>query len=213
MKCPHCRVSFHDDFSENRINWKGYTSDTDGEWTYRVVKCPDCKRFVIFFNVFSAETEEVTTRMVHPKGTTRPVPPEVPSELAADYTEACLVFDDSPKASAALSRRVLQHLLHGKGYTQEILNDQITAVLKSNTLFPTLAGAVDAIRNYGNFAAHLQKSKDSGLILDVEPGEAEWSLDTLESLFDFYFVAPAHLAAKQAALNDKLKEAGKPPMK
>ena len=48
---------------------------------------------------------------------------------------------------------------------------------------------------------------------NVEPGEAEWNLDVLEDLFDFYFVRPARTAAKVDALNKKLIEAGKPPMK
>jgi hypothetical protein len=41
----------------------------------------------------------------------------------------------------------------------------------------------------------------------VEPGEAEWTLDVLEILFDFYFVQPARLKAKRDALNKKLAEA------
>ncbi len=47
----------------------------------------------------------------------------------------------------------------------------------------------------------------------MEPGESEWCLDVLEALFDFYFVQPAKLAEKKTALNKKLGEAGKPPMK
>jgi hypothetical protein len=46
-----------------------------------------------------------------------------------------------------------------------------------------LASAVDAVRNVGNFAAHPIKSKSTGDVLDVEPGEAEWLLDALERLF------------------------------
>jgi hypothetical protein len=65
----------------------------------------------------------------------------------------------------------------------------------------------------GNFAAHPLKSTNTGAIVEVERGEAEWLLDVLESLFDFYFVRPAQLAAKRAALDQKLGEAGKPPMK
>ncbi len=65
----------------------------------------------------------------------------------------------------------------------------------------------------GAFAAHPIKSKASGEIIDVEPGEAEWNLDVLESLFDFYFTQPALLKKKREALNTKLKEAGKPEMK
>ena len=35
-------------------------------------------------------------------------------------------------------------------------------------------------------------------------GEAEWNLDTLESLFDYYFVQPAAIKAKRDALDRKL---------
>lgn len=66
------------------------------------------------------------------------------------------------------------------------------------------------MRNIGNFAAHEIKSKITGAIVEVETGEAEWNLDVLESLFDFYFVEPSKAAVRKAALNKKLREAGKP---
>ena len=50
-------------------------------------------------------------------------------------------------------------------------------------------------------------------MIEVEPGEAEWLLETLEGLFDFYFVQPAKLEKKRDALNKKLGAAGKPPLK
>jgi len=46
----------------------------------------------------------------------------------------------------------------------------------------------------------------------VEPHEAEWSLNILESLFDFYFDHPARAKAKRDALNAKLQNMGRPPM-
>ena len=55
----------------------------------------------------------------------------------------------------------------------------------------TVVFRLDAVRNIGNFAAHPIKSLGSGEIMDVEPGEAEWSLDVLKELFGFYFVRPA----------------------
>src|SRR5207249_2813134 len=56
---------------------------------------------------------------VWPKGATRPpVPTQVPAELASDYTEACLVVSDSPKAAAALGRRCLQHLLRSAAHVK-----------------------------------------------------------------------------------------------
>ena len=76
-----------------------------------------------------------------------------------------------------------------------------------------LAGAIDGVRNLGNFAAHPIKSESTGEVVDVEPGEAEWNLDTLEGLFDHYYAQPALLQEKQEALNKKLAEAGKPQMK
>jgi hypothetical protein len=86
-------------------------------------------------------------------------------------------------------------------------------VLDNRQLPSALSESIDAIRNIGNFAAHPLKSKSTGEIVDVEPGEAEWNLDVLESLFDFYYVQPAVLKRKREALNAKLAATGKPPMK
>ena len=63
------------------------------------------------------------------------------------------------------------------------------------------------------FAAHPIKSAHTGEVIEVEPGEAEWLLETLEGFFDFYFVQPAKLEKKRDALNKKLEEAGKPQLK
>ena len=75
-----------------------------------------------------------------------------------------------------------------------------------------LAKGLDAIRNIGNFAAHPTKSKITGEVVEVEPGEAEWNLDVLEGLFDFYFVQAKKLQEKRDILNQKLADVGKPPM-
>ena len=40
-------------------------------------------------------------------------------------------------------------------------------------------------------------------------GRGKWLLDTLEGLFDFYFVQPAILQKKREALNQKLTKVGK----
>jgi hypothetical protein len=124
------------------------------------------------------------------------------------------VLPDSAKASAALSRRCLQHMLREVAKVKPSdLSKEIQELLDRGTLPTQIADALDAVRNIGNFAAHPIKSQHSGEVLDVELGEAEWNLDVLESLFDFYFVQPAALAAKKAKLNEKLKAAGKPLLK
>lgn len=153
---------------------------------------------------------------VYPKGgaSRKPAPPDVPKQLAEAYNDACRVLPESAMASAALSRRCLQIILrdHAK-VTASNLSSEIDEVLASKQLPTYIANDVDAIRHYGNFAAHPIKSTNSLEIMDVEPGEAEWSLDVLLQLFDHYFVGPAEAQKKRDALNAKLAEAKKPPLK
>jgi len=93
------------------------------------------------------------------------------------------------------------------------LANEIQEVIDSGKLPSYIVESIDAVRNIGNFAAHPMKSQASGEVLPVEQGEADWNLDVLESLFDFYFVQPAILKKKRDALNQKLQTAGKPAMK
>jgi Domain of unknown function (DUF4145) len=126
-----------------------------------------------------------------------------------DYSEACLVLPDSEEASAALSRRCLQHLLREKsGAKKGDLANEIQQVLDSGKLPTYLAEDLDAIRNIGNFAAHPVKATNSGAIVDVEPREAEWLLNVLEGLFDFYFVQPGARTSKTGRPQCKIAKHG-----
>jgi hypothetical protein len=108
----------------------------------------------------------------------------------------------------------LQHLLRtAAGVKRSDLVKEIQEVLDGGQLPSWLAEDLDAVRNIGNFAAHPVKSTTTGTVVAVKPDEAEWALNVLESLFDFYFVGPAKAKAKRDALNAKLNDAGKPPMK
>ncbi len=219
MKCPHCLENFHDEWKSNAIG-----RDVDGYWGVEHTTCPACKRSAIYLGRYASaevgvpivlQSSPVREILVRPRAPARaPLPPEVPAKFAEDYKEACLVLGDSPKASAALSRRCLQNLLRDHaGVKHSNLDNEIQQVIDSGKLPSHLADAIDAVRVGGNFAAHPIKSTSTGEIIEVEPGEAEWLLDTLEGLFDFYFVQPAVLKRKRDALNEKLKDAGKPPLK
>ena len=132
---------------------------------------------------------------IRPKASSRPsVPVEVPHEFTTDYLEACLILADSPSASAALSRRSLQLILREKGGVRESnLYREIGTVVDSGALPSDIAGNLDYIRKIGNLAAHPTMNEVAGEIVPVELGEAEWCLEVIESLFDFYFVRPARL--------------------
>lgn len=184
----------------------------------QICVCPrsDCQGLVIAAVYLERNHEKNTwdekEYLVYPrKANRKPVHSDVPKDIASDYEEACLVLPASPKASAALSRRCLQTVLRQQGFKQGDLSKQIEAAIPG--LPNDIASALDAIRTIGNFASHPIKSQETGGIVPVAPGEADWSLEVLETLFDHYYERPAHLAAKRTSLNAKLEQAGKPPLK
>jgi hypothetical protein len=225
MKCPHCSIHFHDnwdqeDFLRNR-NWlQGQNEDAHLHWVYRSAKCPgnQCGEVTIEIGQRLGNSNQISWSQVHPVGANRgPVPTEVPSEIAQDYVEACNVLPISAKASAALSRRCLQNMLHAASYKARDLAKEIDLLLNEvdprKALPHKLRETVDAIRNFGNFSAHPIDDKTTLQVIDVESHEAEWCLETIEELFEHFYVGPAAAAAKKAALNAKLAAGGKPASK
>lgn len=216
MQCAHCLLQMHPIEQASQLG-----RDTDGAWAVITLQCPACKRFNVILergtsrdgyrgNGRVANAEE--RMLVYPKAHGRtPCPSEVPDAIAEDHTEACLVLADSPKASAALSRRCLQNVLReAQGVKHGNLYDEIEEAIKSGSLPGHISEALHTVRAIGNFAAHPTKSQTTGEIVPVELGEAEWNLDVLETLFDFCYVQPAKLAEKKAALDTKLRDAGRP---
>lgn len=216
MKCPHCTVAFNVEFDETET-WQ----DTETKEGYQVAyeHCPDCHNLIVLLQYGKINKDrmlEPVTReeLLFPKVVTRMVEPEVPADYSRDYLEAAGIINFSPKASAAVSRRLLQMILREHFKIQRPnLAQEIDAFLQLKDVPSYLSEAVDAIRNIGNFAAHPLKETATNTIVEVEPGEAEWLLEVLESLFDFAFVQPQRLAKRRASLNQKLQSLGKPPMK
>ena len=211
--CPHCSVTVF-----LRSSSKGITIDVDGVWVVYYSTCPNCQRLVIELhrarhpNVTGIADQLVT--LAYPKSIQRNLPPpEVPEEFAKDYLEAALILRDSPKASAALSRRLLQHLLREKaGADQRNLFDAIQHVVDQGNLPSHIAESLHTLRELGNFAAHPNKSTNTAEVIEVEHGEAEWCLDVIDALYDHYFVSPAKTQRAKDAMNDKRNEAGLQPI-
>jgi len=220
MKCPHCSKEIHiSDWEETSVFFDLDTAQTGAQVV--VGQCPACGELIIRIQrgeiggaeypiVSNVESDEV----VYPMFTARFVEPEVPEIYKSEYREAAMVLNISPKASAALSRRILQNILRQEfKIKHKRLVEEIDEFINLPGIPTHLAEAVDAIRNVGNFAAHPLKDTNTGEIVDVEPGEAEWLLDVLDALFDFAFVQPKRLAERRRKLNEKLAKLGKPPMK
>lgn len=202
MKCPHCLVSFHEEWSREVLR-----SDVEYLWSASYTLCPACKKLAVYLVKSHRDGTDLGSFMVYPRGISRtPLPADVPEQYAQDYNEACLVLPDSPKASAALSRRCLQNVLRAiPKVTPSDLSKEIDEILNSKQLPSHLADAIDAIRVLGNFAAHPIKSSNTGAIVEVEEGESEWLLDVLEGLFDFYFVQPAILQKRETYLTENFR--------
>lgn len=217
MRCPHCTVNFHDNWERGALSRGGYYTS----WIYRTADCPACSQVTIEIAYDGAEggaDEDPGWLQVHPSGSNRgPVPPEVPKPIAQDYVEGCLVLPLSPKASAALARRCLQNILRAHGYKDRDLAKEIDLILNEpdprKGIPESLRNTIDGIRNFGNFSAHPITDLTTLQIIDVEPQEAEWCLEIVEEMFQHFYVRPAQAAARKAALDAKLKSAGKPPSK
>jgi len=226
MECPYCLTSYHPQFNHADVTPHG-NPDNRNYIFYQ--QCPDCKQLILYLKLNSNNNElqnwykkrdettleQLGANLIYPKKKkSKPLSNDIPQEYRTDYQEVESVLEVSPNASAALSRRCLQRLLVEKAnVTKKDLYDQIQEVLDSNQLPSHLEEEIDAIRNIGNFAAHPIKSTNSGTIVEVENGEAEWTLEVLEGLFDFYFVSPEKSKQRKNALNKKLQQAGKPQMK
>lgn len=211
MICPHCGVSFFDDWKSYGFR---YGENNNIGFSYRTDMCPSCKKWIIQHT----DGGEKNWKYLVPASSGRPpIPESVPADIANDYTEACVVLPYSAKAAAALARRCLQNLLVKQGYQGGDLAKQIDVVLAetdpSRRLPTSVLDVIDAVRGFGNYSAHPITDKTTLQIIDVEPSEAEWCIEILESLFDYYYKMPEILAKKKAMLNEKLLAAGKPAAK
>jgi hypothetical protein len=222
MKCPHCATGIKLELEKSDA-WKdeNYVDTAGMGYCVAYGHCPVCNKLIVLlqhgeytaidYGTLVRVTQE---EIIYPKYYARKVEPEVPDVYEKEYLEACAVLSTSAKASAALSRRLLQQVLREEFKIQRSgLAQEIDAFIRLPNVPSYLTQAVDAIRNVGNFAAHPLKDTNTGEVIDVEPGEAEWLLDVLESLFEFAFVQPKRSEERKQKLNQKLQAIGKPPMK
>lgn len=214
LECPHCHRAAR--FKGDLCLLGASEKDNNYALSFLLLcgHCPSCAKLVALLREYSGSSVH-SQRFIIPNGTLRkPAPIEVPEQYAKDYAEACLVLECSPQSSGALGRRILQHIIRDKaGICERNLDQEIQKLKETGTLPPYLTESLDAVRNIGNLAAHPTKNESTGEILPVSYEEAEWTLDVIESLFDFYFVQPAALEKKRIALNEKLKSAGKQSLK
>jgi len=120
-----------------------------------------------------------------PKGRVKPFPDYIPNELLKDYKEACLILNDSPRASATMARRCIQGIIR-RFYkiSKKNLQEEINAL--TDIVDTDLWEAIDAIRKVGNVGAHPEKDIDS--IYDVSYESAKALIQLVELLFEETYI-------------------------
>ena len=114
-------------------------------------------------------------------------PDYVPPEISRNYKEACAIKDLSPNASATLSRRCMQGIIHDYfKVSKGNLFNEILAIKEK--VHEEVFAAMNAMRELGNIGAHL-KLKTSELSDTVDDQEAQTMLNVLELLIEDTYIA------------------------
>lgn len=216
-------LSFSEDWHLSKVGEIPIQRTIRGSW----IKCLECNHVLVRFSqtrrqpVRGQPPREGTdlgteTWLVIPRRSTRPVPKEVDEaipEQAEYYRQASAILDESPIASAVLSRRVLADLLKKyAGRDEYNLEKQVDKFIEDTSAPPNLRENLHHFREVANFAAHTQED-DQANIVDVDRDEAEWTLDMLDRLFDYFIVTPARDAAIRAKMDKKIGKAGRKPIR
>jgi len=112
--------------------------------------------------------------------------------------------------SSVLSRRILGDLLE---HYAQIKNNSVAKqidIFSADTAHPRrLREGLHHFREVGDFAAHTQTDEQTNEIIDVDRDEAEWTLDRVDGLFDYFIVGPKQEAERLAAMDKKIADAGR----
>lgn len=199
LVCPHCdrAVTITDEnLSSDRHTLNIKNADGRRSLVTRFIVCPnpDCTHFTLTaslhestWNSSSGEQVGRSTQQwgLIPDSRAKQFPEYIPEALRADYREACLIKDLSPKASATLSRRCLQGMIRDYWKVKPgRLVDEIAAIQPQ--VDPLTWDAIDAVRKIGNIGAHMEK--DIGVIVDVDPNEADLLIELIETLLREWYI-------------------------
>ena len=215
MRCPHCDIGVSEswrDAAPHLVLRDPEQEDFSAELSLASMYCPECHRPVIKLLRLTQDGSEEW--FVYPRGeaSRRTADRAVPPEKRVDYEEAAAVLPTSAQASAAISRRLIQSILSEGGYSGQHLDKQIVAFIADPKNPSRLKENLDYLRELGNFSTHEIKSARTGEVMRVEPGEAEWCLEVLDGLLDFYHVGPARDAHRRRQFNERVAEAGREPL-
>lgn len=147
-------------------------------------RCPNCGEYTILATGKGDAVKDVCLA-IRPRSAAKQFPEYIPQQIREDYEEACAILYLSPKASATLSRRCLQGMIRDYwGIVHNRLYDEVSAL--KDKIQPDLWTAIDGLRQLGNIGAHMEK--DTDLIVDIDPGEADKLIQLIELLMKEWYI-------------------------
>jgi hypothetical protein len=192
--CPYCNRPC----TLQRSDIRTISGDTDisreygAFWSqFKIVVCPNpsCRQLTITARIDRYANNSIGDNLYSwnliPESQAKPFPEYIPKVILDDYREACLIRDQSPKASATLSRRCLQGMI--RDFWEIVKGTLFSEIseLKSK-VDPKTWEAIDSVRQVGNIGAHMEK--DVNAIVDVDPEEASMLIWLIETLFEDWYV-------------------------
>jgi hypothetical protein len=125
----------------------------------------------------------------------RPLSNFVTPVAKADYEEACLIKDLSPKAAATLCRRALQGMIRDFWkVSKHHLSQELEAI--KDKCDEDIYKAMISLKAIGNIGAHPER--DINLVVDVDEGEVDSLLSLIQMLDKEWYVARETKAARLA---------------
>jgi hypothetical protein len=199
--CPHCArptTVTENDFETSHLDVHLKNPLGPQRFTATAIACPnpECTKLTTTLGHYTIEDKYSNEHWTNknqlnwwrliPASGAKVLPDYIPKAIATDYTEACLIVDKSPKASATLARRCLQGMIRDFHNVQkDRLVDEIKAI--KDRIDPITWEAIDAVRSIGNIGAHMEK--DINMIVDVDEDEANELIQLIELLIEDWYIA------------------------
>jgi len=142
-----------------------------------------------------------------------PVDALIPADFADNFREAQRILAHSPRMSAVLARRILADLLERyANLNQFSLAARIDGFIEDSRHPSNLRDNLHYLREIGDFGAHTQRDSEDRVV-DATPEEAQWTLEVIRGLFDYFIVGPEKDRIRRAEFDKKLAQAGRKAIK
>ncbi len=196
--CPHCNVYaeqswayIYASYSAQDLTLPIYPTkdlssfrETLAPEKWAISKCKHCNDYIIWLD----------GKVVYPKTINIELPnDDLNDDIKKDYLEAAAIFNDSPRASAALLRLALQKLCIQLGGEGSRLDDDIKSLVAKG-LDSSIQKSMDFVRIIGNNAVH--------------PGEinVEENADLVSKLFRWINFIAEKMLSEPKEIDELFKE-------